>query len=41
MTRDLLRQMLLRCTIVNYALPCAWFLLFCLAHDRILRFHGR
>lgn len=41
MSLDLLRGLLLWCTIVNYAVLVVWFLVFVLAHDRIRRVHQR
>ena len=38
---ELARNFLLWCTVVNYAILFAWFLVFTLARDRMFRFHGR
>lgn len=29
------------CLLLNYAVICVWFALFCLAHDRLYRLHTR
>jgi hypothetical protein len=41
MTIDVLRDVLLWCTVLNYGLLLLWFLVFSLAHDWMYRFHGR
>ena len=38
---EMLRQTLLYCTIVNYAILMLWFFLFVCFHDGIHRLHGR
>jgi len=35
------RDMLLWCTVINYAVLLVWFLFFSLAHDLLYRIHGR
>lgn len=41
MTIDVLWDVLLWCTVLNYGLLLLWFLVFSLAHDWMYRFHGR
>lgn len=41
MTIDILRELLLWSTVINYGLLLWWFLAFLLAHDWMYRFHGR
>ena len=41
MTIDLVRDVLLWCTVINYGILLLWFLVFSLAHDWMYRFHGR
>lgn len=41
MSLELVRSLLLWCTIVNYGILMAWFLVFVLAHDWMRRLHGR
>jgi hypothetical protein len=38
---ELVRSFLLWCTFTNYAILLVWFLVFALAHDWMLRLHGR
>lgn len=41
MSIEIVREILLWCAIINYAVLLCWFLCFILAHDWIQRFHGR
>jgi len=41
MTVDTIRDALLWCTVINYAILLWWFLMFSLARDWMQRFHGR
>ncbi len=41
MTIDIVRDVLLWCTAINYGLLLWWFLAFALMHDWMYRFHGR
>jgi uncharacterized protein DUF6868 len=41
MNIDTARDVLLWCTVINYAVLVLWFLLFRVAHDRLQRLHGR
>jgi len=41
MNIELVRGVLLWCTVINYGILLVWFLFFMLAHDWIYRFHGR
>ena len=41
MSIELARDFLLWCAIVNYGVLIWWFLVFVLAHDWMLRLHGR
>ena len=41
MSLGLARDFLLWCAIVNYGVLLLWFLMFVLAHDWMLRLHGR
>lgn len=41
MTIDIVRDVLLWCTVINYGLLLWWFLAFVLMHDWMYRFHGR
>lgn len=41
MSIDLMRSFLLWCTVINYGILLAWFLVFVFAHDCIQRIHGR
>jgi hypothetical protein len=41
MTIDMVRDVLLWCTVLNYGILLLWFLVFSLAHDWMYRFHGR
>lgn len=36
-----LRDFLLWCTILNYLVLFLWFIVFCLAHEWMVRLHGR
>lgn len=38
---EFVRQVLLGCTLVNYAVLLTWFLVFVYAHDWLHRVHGR
>jgi hypothetical protein len=41
MTIEVTRSVLLWCTVINYAILLAWFLMFVFAHDPMQRIHGR
>ena len=41
MTIELTRKFLLWCTVIDYGILLAWFLVFVFAHDWIQRIHGR
>lgn len=41
MNTQIIRNLLLWCTVINYGVLLAWFLVFVFAHDWILRIHGR
>ncbi len=41
MSVEVLRSFLLWCTVINYAVLLAWFLVFALAHDGLQRLYGR
>ena len=41
MNIETVRRVLLWCTIINYGILLAWFLLFMLAHNWMYQFHGR
>jgi hypothetical protein len=41
MTTNMISNMLLWCTIINYAVLIVWFLCFILAHDWLKQLHGR
>ena len=41
MTMDMLRSFLLWCTVINYGILLAWFSVFVLAHNPIVRLHGK
>ena len=41
MSIDTARDVLLWCTVINYAVLILWFLLFRAAHDWLHRLHGR
>jgi hypothetical protein len=41
MSIDLLREVLLWCTIINYSVLLVWFLVFRYAHDWMFGLHGR
>jgi hypothetical protein len=41
MTIEVTRRFLLWCTVINYGVLLAWFLVFVIAHDWMLRIHGR
>lgn len=41
MSMELIRNVLLWCTLINYGLLLWWFLFFVFAHDWIHRLHGR
>jgi hypothetical protein len=41
MNIEMVREVLLWCAIINYAVLLCWFLCFNLAHEWIQRFHGR
>ena len=41
MSIELARKFLLWCTVINYGVLLAWFLVFMLARDWMRRFHGR
>lgn len=38
---EFVRRFLWCCTIINYLILLVWFLVFTLAHDWLLRMHGR
>jgi hypothetical protein len=40
MTIELIRNLLLWCTVINYAVLLVWFLVFVFAHDLMQRIHG-
>lgn len=37
----LLRDFLLACTVINYAILCTWFVVFCTMHDALFQLHFR
>jgi hypothetical protein len=41
MTLEATRTFLLWCTVINYGVLLAWFLVFVFAHDWLQRIHGR
>jgi hypothetical protein len=41
MTIEVARNVLLWCTVIDYGVLLAWFLVFVLAHDLVLRIHLR
>ena len=41
MTLDAVRDLLLWCTVINYAVLLLWFLVFKFAHGWMYRLHGR
>lgn len=41
MTIEVVRHFLLWCTIIDYGVLLAWFLVFVFAHDWMQRIHGR
>jgi hypothetical protein len=41
MSIEVIRSILLWCTVINYAVLLVWFLLFCLAREWMVRLHGR
>jgi hypothetical protein len=41
MTVEILRNVLLWCTIINYGVLLLWFLVFVFSHDWMLQIHGR
>jgi hypothetical protein len=41
MTIEVIRNFLLWCTVINYAVLLVWFLVFVFAHDFMQRIHGR
>jgi hypothetical protein len=41
MSAEIARDVLLWCTVINYAVLLCWFLCFTLAHDWIQKIHGR
>lgn len=41
MSIEVTRNFFLWCTVINYAILLAWFLVFVFAHDWIQRMHGR
>ena len=41
MTIEVTRNLLLWCTVIDYAVLLVWFLLFVFAHDFMMRVHGR
>jgi hypothetical protein len=41
MTIEVMRRVLLWCTVINYGILLLWFLVFMLAHDWMHQFHGR
>ncbi len=41
MSIETARDVLLWCTVINYAVLLWWFVLFRVAHDRLQRLHGR
>lgn len=41
MTIEVIRNLLLWCTVINYVVLVVWFLVFVFAHDLMLRIHGR
>ncbi len=41
MTIELIRHLLLWCTVINFAVVLVWFLVFVFAHDLVHRIHGR
>jgi hypothetical protein len=41
MTIEVIRPFLLWCTVINYGVLLAWFLVFVFAHDLMQRIHGR
>jgi hypothetical protein len=41
MSLALARTLLLWCTVIDYGILLAWFVVFVFAHDAMLRIHGR
>jgi len=41
MSIELVRDLLLWCTVINYAVLLFWFIVFAAAHDWLHRLHGR
>ncbi|MDD2740159.1 MAG: hypothetical protein PHR94_14620 [Methylomonas lenta] len=41
MSIELIRDVLLACTVINYGVLMCWFLFFTVGHDWIHRLHGR
>ena len=41
MNFEMVRNVLLWCTVINYGILLMWFLVFILAHDWMYSFHGR
>ena len=41
MNIELVRRVLLWCTVINYGILLVWFLFFVLAHDRMYLLHSR
>jgi hypothetical protein len=41
MSIEVLRTFLLGCTVINYGILLLWFVLFAMAREWMLRFHGR
>jgi hypothetical protein len=41
MSLQIVREVLLWCTVINYGVLLGWFLVFSLARDWMHRFHGR
>jgi hypothetical protein len=37
----IIRDVLLRCTVIDYGVLLVWFLVFVFAHDRLQRLHGK
>ena len=41
MNIEVVRRVLLWCTVINYGILLVWFFVFMLAHDWMYQFHGR
>ncbi|HEX9741290.1 MAG TPA: hypothetical protein VGA17_00700 [Nitrospiraceae bacterium] len=41
MSIEIVREVFLWCTVINYGLVLVWFLIFALGHDWMHRVHGR